>query len=102
MASRLTIQRTLLSGVSSSSAFTARASHPLILRTFATEAGSGFISRTHKDQKDLVHNEPSGPKIVTSTIPGPKTKAGLAHLDNLQDTRAATMMTGKASFLFIY
>ncbi|KAG0051030.1 hypothetical protein BGZ83_004185 [Gryganskiella cystojenkinii] len=97
MASRLTmrtpLQKTLLSSFSSSSAFTARTSvaSPLSFRTFATE--TGFLSRTHSDQKDIVHGEPTGPKIVSKTIPGPKTKAGLAHLDNLQDTRAATMMT---------
>lgn len=102
MASRLTmrthLQRTLLSGLSlasHSSSLTTRSVSPLLLRAFATESGSGFLGRTHKDQKDLVHGEPSGPKIVTSTFPGPKTKAGLKHLDSLQDSRAATMMTGE-------
>ncbi|GJJ69020.1 hypothetical protein EMPS_01366 [Entomortierella parvispora] len=97
MASRLItrthLQRTLLPGLSFSQSLTTRSVSPVLLRAFATESGSGFLGRTHKDQKDLVHGEPSGPKIVTSTIPGPKTKAGLQHLDNLQDTRAATMMT---------
>ncbi|KAG0201371.1 hypothetical protein BGX28_005796 [Mortierella sp. GBA30] len=65
--------------------------HHVVSRSLASV--STYRSRTHKDQKDLVHGEPSGPKIHTATIPGPKTRAGLKHLDNLQDTRAATMMT---------
>ncbi|KAF9430763.1 hypothetical protein BGZ76_000721 [Entomortierella beljakovae] len=52
-----------------------------------------YLSRVHADQKPLVEGEPSGPKVVTSSLPGPKTKAGLHKLDKLQDTRAATMMT---------
>jgi 4-aminobutyrate aminotransferase/(S)-3-amino-2-methylpropionate transaminase len=69
--------------------------HLLLSRPFATSVGTGdYLSRKHSDQKDFVHGEPSGPKILTGTIPGPKTKAGLQNLDSLQDTRAATMMTG--------
>ncbi|KAG0330425.1 hypothetical protein BG004_002106 [Podila humilis] len=60
-------------------------------RSFASVPA--FIGRTHKDQQDLVQGEPAGPKIVTATLPGPKTAVGLRHLDSLQDTRAATMMT---------
>ncbi|KAF9129183.1 4-aminobutyrate transaminase [Mortierella sp. 14UC] len=66
----------------------------LLSRPFATTVGTGdYLTRKHPDQKALVHGEPSGPKILTGTIPGPKTKAGLQSLDSLQDTRAATMMT---------
>ncbi|KAG0006892.1 4-aminobutyrate transaminase [Modicella reniformis] len=54
----------------------------------------GYLGRTHEDQQPLVQGEPSGPKIITSAIPGPKTKAGLERLDKLQDTRAAFIMTG--------
>lgn len=72
-----------------------RAPLPILSRPFATSVGTGdYLSRKHPDQKDFVHGEPSGPKILTGTIPGPKTKAGLQNLDSLQDTRAATMMTG--------
>ncbi|KAI8600511.1 4-aminobutyrate transaminase [Dissophora ornata] len=63
------------------------------LSSHSSSPSGGFLGRHHKDQQPLVHNEPSGPKIVTSTLPGPKTKAGLKHLDSLQDSRAATMMT---------
>lgn len=65
----------------------------MLARPFASVGD--YRSRTHKDQHDLVRGEPAGPKIHTDTIPGPKGKAGLKHLDALQDTRAATMMTGK-------
>ncbi len=64
----------------------------MLARPFASV--SDYRSRTHKDQHDLVRGEPTGPKIHTATLPGPKGKAGLKHLDGLQDTRAATMMTG--------
>lgn len=71
-------------------------------RPFATSAGTGdYLTRKHSDQKALVHGEPSGPKILTGTIPGPKTKAGLQNLDSLQDTRAATMMTGNKQRIFL-
>lgn len=71
-------------------------------RPFATSAGTGdYLTRNHSDQKALVHGEPSGPKILTGTIPGPKTKAGLQNLDSLQDTRAATMMTGNKQRIFL-
>lgn len=73
--------------------FSAHSSTNITYRSFASV--SSFHGRIHKDQKDLVHGEPKGPKIMSKTIPGPKTKAGLQHLDSLQDTRAATMMTGK-------
>ncbi|KAG0366985.1 aminotransferase class-III-domain-containing protein [Gamsiella multidivaricata] len=56
-------------------------------------SSDGYLGRLHKDQKPLVEGEPSGPKVVTDTIPGPKTLKGLQRLDKLQDTRAATMMT---------
>ncbi|KAF9142306.1 4-aminobutyrate transaminase [Mortierella sp. GBA39] len=63
-------------------------------RPFATSVDTGdYLTRKHSDQKAFVHGEPSGPKVLTGTIPGPKTKAGLQNLDSLQDTRAATMMT---------
>ncbi|KAF9346995.1 4-aminobutyrate transaminase [Mortierella sp. AD094] len=66
----------------------------LLTRSFASTSSQGsYLGRVHNDQKPLVEGEPSGPKIVTSALPGPKTKAGLQHLDKLQDTRAATMMT---------
>ncbi|KAF9312551.1 hypothetical protein BG003_006168 [Podila horticola] len=71
--------------------FSAHSSTNITYRSFASV--SSFHGRIHKDQKDLVHGEPKGPKIMSKTIPGPKTKAGLQHLDSLQDTRAATMMT---------
>ncbi|KAF8950408.1 hypothetical protein BGZ46_004560 [Entomortierella lignicola] len=65
----------------------------LLTRCFASVSTQGSYSgRVHNDQKPLVEGEPEGPKILTA-IPGPKTKAGLQHLDKLQDTRAATMMT---------
>lgn len=71
-------------------------------RPFATSVGTGdYLTRKHSDQKALVHGEPSGPKIHTGTIPGPKTKAGLQNLDSLQDTRAATMMTGNKQRIFL-
>ncbi|KAG0253947.1 4-aminobutyrate transaminase [Mortierella polycephala] len=64
-----------------------------LARPYASVTSSDtYVGRIHKDQQDLVQGEPSGPRINTA-IPGPKTKAGLQHLDTLQDTRAATMMT---------
>ncbi|KAF9163113.1 hypothetical protein BGX21_009254 [Mortierella sp. AD011] len=66
----------------------------LLTRSLASVATQGtYLGRVHNDQKPLVEGEPSGPKIVTSSLPGPRTKAGLEHLDKIQDTRAATMMT---------
>ncbi|KAF9203465.1 hypothetical protein BGZ59_001629, partial [Podila verticillata] len=85
MATRFALQSPLRTTL-----FSARSSN-ITHRSFASV--SAFHGRIHKDQKELVHGEPKRPKIVTSTIPGPKTKAGLQHLDSLQDTRAATMMT---------
>ena len=87
MATRFALQSPLRTAF-----FSARSSN-ITHRSFASV--STFNGRVHKDQKELVHGEPKKPKIVTSTLPGPKTKAGLQHLDSLQDTRAATMMTGK-------
>lgn len=87
MATRFALQSPLRTAL-----FSTRSSN-ITHRSFASV--SAFHGRIHKDQKELVHGEPERPKIVTSTIPGPKTKAGLQHLDSLQDTRAATMMTGK-------
>ncbi|KAG0030545.1 hypothetical protein BGZ81_002500 [Podila clonocystis] len=86
MATRFTFQSPLRTTV-----FSARPSSNITYRSFASV--SSFHGRIHNDQKDLVHGEPKGPKIVSKSIPGPKTKAGLQHLDSLQDTRAATMMT---------
>ncbi|KAG0024626.1 hypothetical protein BGZ80_000477 [Entomortierella chlamydospora] len=66
----------------------------LLTRSLASVATQDtYLGRVHNDQKPLVEGEPSGPKIVTSSLPGPRTKAGLQHLDKIQDTRAATMMT---------
>ncbi|KAF9111226.1 4-aminobutyrate transaminase [Mortierella sp. AM989] len=66
----------------------------ILTRSFASVSSQDpYLSRVHNDQKPLVEGEPSGPRIITSSLPGPKTKAGLQHLDKLQDTRAATMMT---------
>ncbi|KAF9096594.1 hypothetical protein BGX23_010895 [Mortierella sp. AD031] len=84
-------------GMASSNAFRAsgHAGHvnrTLFVRPFASGTGD-YLTRVHTDQQDFVQGEPSGPKILTDSIPGPKTKAGLRHLDSLQDTRAATMMT---------
>lgn len=87
MATRFALQSPLRTAL-----FSARSSN-ITHRSFASV--STFNGRIHKDQKELVHGEPKKPRIVTSTLPGPKTKAGLQHLDSLQDTRAATMMTGK-------
>ncbi|KAF9897460.1 hypothetical protein BX616_005551, partial [Lobosporangium transversale] len=94
---RTPLQRTLISACHGYN----RLGHPnrrfgpfLSVRPFASISSSeGFLGRQHKDQQNLVEGEPSGPKIVTSVIPGPKTRAGLQDLDKLQDTRAATMMT---------
>ncbi|KAG0222021.1 hypothetical protein BGX31_009400 [Mortierella sp. GBA43] len=67
----------------------------LLARSFATTGrlGSGYLDRIHHDQQPLVQGEPPKPEIITSTAPGPKTKAGLEHLNRLQDTRAAFIMT---------
>jgi 4-aminobutyrate aminotransferase/(S)-3-amino-2-methylpropionate transaminase len=37
-------------------------------------------------------NEPSKPTVVTSTIPGPKAKAGLQSLDTIWDAKAANLL----------
>ncbi|KAG0230052.1 4-aminobutyrate transaminase [Actinomortierella wolfii] len=53
-----------------------------------------FLQRRHIDQPvDLVKGEPAGPSVKTSTVPGPVGRTGLQYLDELQDTRACTMMT---------
>lgn len=66
------------------------------LATVNSRGSSGaYLGRRHEDQQPLVQGEPQEPKIITSTIPGPKSKAGLEQLDHLQDTRAVMIMTGK-------
>lgn len=64
------------------------------LATTSSRGSTGYLNRLHEDQHPLVQGEPQKPHIITSAIPGPKTKAGLDHLDQLQDTRAAFIMTG--------
>ncbi|KAK3828182.1 MAG: 4-aminobutyrate aminotransferase-like protein [Benniella sp.] len=63
------------------------------LATTSSRGSTGYLNRLHEDQQPLVQGEPQKPHIITSAIPGPKTKAGLDHLDQLQDTRAAFIMT---------
>ncbi|KAF9155193.1 hypothetical protein DFQ26_009818 [Actinomortierella ambigua] len=69
-------------------------------RCLATAAASSkvdgvpYLQRKHADQPHgLVKGEPVGPRIQTKTLPGPVGRTALQYLDELQDTRACTMMT---------
>ncbi|UQC85476.1 4-aminobutyrate aminotransferase [Colletotrichum lupini] len=55
-------------------------------------AGVRTVSATSSNRASAIFsNEPSRPKIMTSSLPKPKVKAGLAELEEVFDTRSANI-----------
>lgn len=56
-------------------------------------AGVRTFSATSSDRAATIFpNEPSRPKLVTSSLPGPRVKDGLAELEEVFDTRSANTL----------